>query len=143
MSDCCSTESDTSCATTSPKKRPCPTCGAKAVEVKLATLLHHLKQPWEAQLGDQKYYFCPDVDCRTVYFGEDETVMGIDEIRTAVGQKRTDPERLLCYCFGVSQSQAELDPDIKRFVTQQTKLGSCACDSRNPSGRCCLKDFPK
>jgi len=30
---------------------------------------------------------------------------------------------------------------IKAFVIQQTKEGLCACESRNPSGRCCLADF--
>jgi hypothetical protein len=28
-------------------------------------------------------------------------------------------------------------------VIEQTRLHNCACDVRNPSGRCCLKDFPK
>jgi hypothetical protein len=28
-------------------------------------------------------------------------------------------------------------------VMAQTKAGLCSCDTSNPSGRCCLKDFPK
>lgn len=143
MSDCCSSVPDASCATTGVKKRPCPTCGVESVAVKATTLLHHLRQPWNFTPGDQKYFFCESVDCETVYFGEDKSVLSTGDLREAIGQKRTDPDRLLCYCFGVTQKESELNPDIKKFVIQQTKLGTCACDSRNPSGRCCLKDFPK
>jgi len=32
---------------------------------------------------------------------------------------------------------------IKAFVVQQTKEKLCACESRNPSGRCCLADFKR
>ncbi|MCK5920792.1 MAG: hypothetical protein KAG66_07615, partial [Methylococcales bacterium] len=50
---------------------------------------------------------------------------------------------LLCYCYGVTCQQALNNPDAKAFVLAQTKLKNCACDTRNPSGRCCLKDFSK
>jgi hypothetical protein len=111
--------------------------------VKARTILHHLKSPWTQALGDQKYYFCESAGCEAVYFGEDDSIIGISETRGEIGQKRTDPNRLLCYCFGVTQGDAEADPAAREFVVQQTKEGACACDSRNPSGRCCLKDFPK
>ena len=31
----------------------------------------------------------------------------------------------------------------KEFVMAQTKAQNCACEIRNPSGKCCLVDFPK
>lgn len=141
MSSCCSTESST-CSTAS-RKRPCPSDGAECVEVKPATIVHHLKAPWTHTLGEQKYYFCESPDCDVVYFGEDDSVISVSDIRGDIGQKRTDKERLLCYCFGVTQHDAETDPTAKAFVIQQTREAVCACDRRNPSGRCCLKDFPK
>lgn len=144
MSSCCDSETNTdSCSTTAPRKRPCPSCGGTAVEVGHATLLHHLKQAWQFPLQELKYYFCDSRDCNTVYFAEDDSVIGMEQIRGEVGQKRNDMERPLCYCFGVSQADVEADPAVKAFVVAQTKAGTCACDTRNPSGRCCLKDFPK
>jgi hypothetical protein len=143
MSSCCSTESESSSCSTSPKKRPCPVDGSQGVEVKAGTILHHLKTPWTHTLGEQKYYFCDNPACEVVYFGEDDSVIKTSEMREEIGQKRGDKDRLLCYCFGVTQGDAEADPAAREFVKQQTKLGVCACDSRNPSGRCCLKDFPK
>jgi len=142
MSDCCSSETS-SCSTTGPKKRPCPGCGSEGVEVKPGTLLHQLRSPWRVELGEQKYYFCETAGCELVYFAEDGSRFGLAEIRGEIGQKRSDAQRLLCYCFGVTQADAEAGPEAKEFVIRQTREGVCACDSRNPSGRCCLKDFPK
>jgi len=48
----------------------------------------------------------------------------------------------VCYCFGVSRSDFRNDPATKDYVIAQTKAGLCSCDTSNPSGRCCLKDFP-
>ena len=31
--------------------------------------------------------------------------------------------------------------EIVEFVKRETKSKSCACETRNPSGRCCLSDF--
>jgi hypothetical protein len=57
--------------------------------------------------------------------------------------KETDGDVLLCYCFGVSRADAACDPALRDFVVAATRDGQCACDTRNPSGRCCLKDLPK
>jgi len=64
-------------------------------------------------------------------------------MRTPVGVKEASADTLLCYCFGVSKQDFQTDPATREFVVAQTKAGLCSCDTRNPSGRCCLKDFPK
>lgn len=140
MSDCCDT-SPVAC--TSPRKRCCPTNQTECPEVGVATILHHLKAPWAHPLTAQKYYFCASEDCDVVYFGEDMSVIKRQALRDTVGQKQHGADKVLCYCFGVTLGDAQRDPAIKAFVTQQTKQGACACEARNPSGRCCLKDFPK
>ena len=78
-----------------------------------------------------------------VYFGQDDTVIHTDELRTAIGQKSQDKDAAICYCFGVTKALVSLDKNIKHFITQQTKESLCSCETRNPSGRCCLKDFPE
>jgi len=50
---------------------------------------------------------------------------------------------MLCYCFGVSSADFERNPATRDFVMAQTKANLCSCETSNPSGRCCLKDFPK
>jgi hypothetical protein len=139
MSDCCSTDKVMS---TFPRKQTCPSNHHDYFLVPLKTVLHHVKYSWQANLKDQGYYFCNDPECDIVYFGEDGSVINKTELRTKIAAKEKDDEALVCYCFGVSLSNAKENSDIKNFVIQQTKVGHCSCETSNPSGRCCLKDFP-
>ena len=76
-----------------------------------------------------------------VYFGEDDSVITKDSLRTDVGIKENRADSMICYCFGVTKAAAT-NPSIKEFVVKKTKENICECITRNPSGRCCLKDFP-
>lgn len=139
MSDCCSSCSETS----APRKYKCPVNGAEGVEVSLQTILHHLRTPWNWTAKPQGYYFCADPECDVVYFGEDGSTLLRADLRTTVGVKESSPDAPLCYCFGVARSDALSDSSVKEFVVQKTKEGLCSCETSNPSGRCCLKDFPR
>jgi len=87
-------------------------------------------------------FFCRDPDCEVVYFGEDNSVILKTELRTEVGIKDKSEQAMICYCFGVTHAAASRSPHIKAFVIEQTRNQLCACEIRNPSGKCCLKDFP-
>jgi hypothetical protein len=89
----------------------------------LKTVLHQIAEPWCWDGLQDTYFFCDDPDCE--------------------GAKEGSKGALLCYCFGVSFHDAVENPEIRQFVIEQTKKGICACEIRNPSGKCCLKDFPK
>ena len=55
-------------------------------------------------------------------------------------------ERLLCYCFDIRYSDLDDATSAKTcrdFVIDKTRDKQCVCEQRNPSGRCCLRDFPK
>lgn len=145
MNKCCSEKEIpvTKTAEHYPQSHSCPANGKTYGGVKRKTLLHHITQPWLNSLPEQGYYFCSDPDCDVVYFGEDDTVVHTDELRTTVGQKSHDKDAAICYCFGVTKALARLDKTIKNFVRQQTKESNCSCETSNPSGRCCLKDFPE
>lgn len=125
-----------------PSTHCCPVNGQRYSNVKLKTMLHHLVAPWDMKLEEQGYYFCTDPDCDVVYFGQDNSTFGEAQLRTIVWQKSHSEDSDICYCFGVSQMLARSDPAVKRFVIEQTQASRCACEVRNPSGRCCLKDFP-
>lgn len=144
MSDCCSSSSCSSSQASN--KHICPANGKAYTKIPESTLYHHLKEPWldAGHNTNQTFYFCDDPDCDVVYFGEDDSVITRSELRTKVAVKEPhNDDALICYCFGVSQKQARENPQAKAFVVEKTKQGLCACDTRNPSGRCCLKDFPK
>ncbi len=91
----------------------------------------------------KRYYFCGEPSCDVAYFGDDNSVILKSQLRTRIGVKEQSGDCLLCYCFGVSKSDFARDPAARDFVVKQTKAGLCSCDTSNPSGRCCLKDFQK
>lgn len=140
MSECCSSNK---VIEQHPKRHVCPSNGQQYLEVPYSTILHHVKEPWKLTPKEQAYYFCDDPECDVVYFGFDNSTILKIQLRTKVGIKETSGDTLICYCFGVSRSEAQTNKQAKAFVIEQTKHSQCACTTHNPSGRCCLKDFPK
>ena len=140
MSDCYSNF----CATGNlQKKHRCPINGREYKEVSEKTILHHIREPWSWKDKKQSYFFCDDPECNVVYFGQDDSIVKKSDIRTRIGIKENTRDALVCYCFGVTFDIAATQPDVKRFVIDKTKEKMCDCETRNPSGKCCLKDFPK
>ena len=139
MTTCCAS---CSCSAT-PRKHPCPVNGHEYAEVSARTIAHHIKKAWSWRQTANRYFFCSDPSCDVVYFGDDGSTIVRSQMRTPVGVKEASADTLLCYCFGVSKQDFQTDPATREFVVAQTKAGLCSCDTRNPSGRCCLKDFPK
>jgi hypothetical protein len=144
MSDCCSSSSNCSSELSKvSKKQLCPQCEKNGTLLPIATVYQHLKQSWSWEPQGEHFYFCEASNCEVVYFDEHGSLIKQSEIRTPIGVKTQQANDLICYCYGVSVQAAKKDADIKSFVIGMTKQGSCACEIRNPSGRCCLKDFPK
>ena len=140
MSDCCSKSSCVSTETYDTHR--CPVNGKEYKGVSEKTILHHIKTPWLWRRTSHEYYFCDDPECEVVYFGQDNSVINTSELRTTVGVKEKSGDALVCYCFGVTTQQAATNPEAKEFVVKETKEHVCECEARNPSGKCCLKDFP-
>ena len=124
-------------------KRECPACNQLCLDVPKKTILQHIKDPWEHPLEVGAYYFCRTQDCDVVYFSNTDKTIQKSDIRTSIGIKEHDDNSLICFCFGVSRSVAATNIKVRDFVVEQTKESTCTCETRNPSGRCCLKDFPK
>lgn len=140
MSDCCSSSKS---QVAHPKKSRCPACGSESAEVSTKTMVHHLKQAWAWNDLDCRHFFCDVPACEVVYFGENGSVALKSDVRTAVGAKDASEDALICYCFGVTRADARQDGRARAYVLAQTEQGKCACETENPSGRCCLKDFPR
>ena len=129
-----------------PKHAVCPLNGQAYSQVSHRTVLHHVAKPWQRELTSHAYYFCDDPDCEVVYFGDDQQLIRQSELRLSIGQKSRSPDRHICYCFDIRLT--DLLPEnnavkLKSFVADKTRSSTCDCEIRNPSGRCCLKDFPK
>lgn len=140
MSDCCLPSGSSN---TNLRKQPCPSCGVECVQVSERTILHHIKQAWTHSFSSTRFYFCHNASCETVYFGLDGSQFPKGLLNTKIGIKESSGDSILCYCFGITRADFENDPASKDFVVKQTQASNCSCETANPSGRCCLKDFPK
>ncbi|MEG3618705.1 hypothetical protein V5T82_09580 [Magnetovibrio sp. PR-2] len=140
MSNCCGSAQPKA---THPKKQSCPQHGQDCGEVSQKTVVQHIKHPWKLDDQERRFFFCDDPDCAVVYFTDDGLTFDQHDVRTRVGAKDKTDQATLCYCFGVTKDDVKNEPSIKDFVTSQTKQHLCACETRNPSGLCCLKNFPK
>ncbi|MCW8932581.1 MAG: hypothetical protein OQL19_20400 [Gammaproteobacteria bacterium] len=139
MSDCCSSNTDMSSIA---DKKKCPINKQIYRSVSVQTVIHHVAKPWKLETENKKFYFCDDSDCNVVYFTSDNSVILQDQLRTEIGIKDNSDDALICYCFGITRKEAR-SPKIKKYVVEQTRKKLCSCETSNPSGKCCLKDFPK
>ena len=140
MNECCTNDNPSGSQL---KKYRCPVNGKFYPNVKMSTLMQHIINPWEANLIPQEYFFCDDPDCDVVYFGRNDVTINKNQIRTPIWQKESGRNSEVCYCFGATHEQVEENKDIIEFIIEKTKNGQCSCESRNPSGHCCLKNFSK
>lgn len=132
------------CCDIKPKKGRlvCPACAQHCFSVSRQTMLHQVQFPDNQGIPKGDYAFCTNLDCHVAYFSDDNIIQ--KEKLRAFQPNRT---AMLCYCFAISKSayrkalQSDVSEKIKAFVVQQTKAKVCACESRNPSGRCCLVSF--
>lgn len=128
----------------------CSRCEGVSRYVTKKTMLLMLKPELFESISDGQYYFCADPDCGIVYFPETEgTCFFTNDLRVRVGTKeKTDPKPL-CYCFGFDESdfREEIERTGKaesaKRIAELLKAGMCACETRNPSGACCLGDITK
>jgi hypothetical protein len=118
-------------------KRHCPRCGSRGHEVSARTIRHHIRQPWLWQATGGRYFHCGNADCDWVYWGEDGAAIPRSSLREDASR-----DDLLCYCFGVTRGDLSADPAVREFLVSQTREKQCACEVRNPAGRCCLSLLP-
>ncbi len=138
MSECCTSQNKAAKV----NAHRCPVNGMRYKSVSLKTIYHQISHPWTLHPETENYYYCDDPSCDVVYFGQDDSVITTNQLRTSIGSKQSDDSATLCYCFGITLKDYEQKPSLKEFVTQQTISGTCDCLTHNPSGKCCLKDFP-
>jgi len=119
-------------------------CEEKGTNVSYRTMLHHVISPENQNLSRENFFFCGQNACKVVYFSK-QTNLFKHQLRVFEEYE----EDMLCYCFGVSKKQfqqalkEEKAEGIKDFILKNTKESLCACEVRNPSGRCCWGGFLK
>jgi hypothetical protein len=148
--ECCAGANDLASSTGAPKPVPaaCRECGTVGSRVERRTLAHMLLPDRFERAGERKYRFCELVKCETVYYSTDgEVVFTGSDLRQRVGIKAgADPSAPVCYCFGFSVGDLEAETrsgttTIPDRIRELVRARICACEVRNPSGRCCLAEI--
>lgn len=133
-----------------PETNRCGRCAGQGKPVSRKTILLMIKPELLEQAMSGSYSFCAARDCPVVYF-EDEgsDQFTVDDLRIRVGLKVKDDPIPLCYCFGFDER--DIRDDISRTgnttvperISRLIREGFCACETRNPSGVCCLGEVNK
>jgi hypothetical protein len=128
----------------------CPVNGTRSKQVDILTV-HSLVRKLPLGMPNTRYYFCDASDCEVVYFPLDAEAPTFrrDDLAVRVGAKETVDPIAICYCFGFSRQDLwdEIRENGKstlaQRITAEVKAGNCACQVKNPSGRCCLGDVAR
>jgi hypothetical protein len=123
----------------------CEACGNKAHKVERLTVEHMIRGERQFEIADAQYYFCRTPGCDVVYFSE-ETGQRFTkaDVRVRVSLKETEGPVVICYCFDFTEAMLRDEPtSIPELIKSRIKAGRCACEVKNPSGRCCLGEVNK
>ena len=128
----------------------CQRCGVRGQTVGRETMESLLKPEALKRLEAGTYFFDPSPDCEVVYFSnEQDSYFTKRDVRIRVGIKESEPPIPICYCFGhtVDSARAEIQATgqstVAARITKEIQAGKCACEAKNPSGRCCLGEVSK
>ncbi len=130
-----------------PATAPCPVSQTAGRKIQRRTLESLLKPYARELLQPAQYYYCADPTCPIVYFSNAHVrTFSIGELTVPVFDKDKSEETSVCYCFDWTRGRIR-DQIVETGkstaaveIAQKVKAGECACDVKNPKGRCCLGD---
>jgi hypothetical protein len=123
----------------------CPVSGFPGEPVEWLTVAALASGPVPSR---QEFWLCRDPACETVYFGSAGALLERAELTVQPGFK-AGSTGLLCYCFQHRRDEitCELEASgrtrILDVLRAKMRVGQCACQVRNPSGKCCLGDIQR
>lgn len=146
MSDCCSVGDGSK----APAVMACPVNGARSKQVDMLTVKSLVRQ-LPLGMPNTQYYFCEAPDCDAVYFPLDTQapLFRREDLVVRVGAKEIEDPLLVCYCFGFTRHdiwneiRSTGKSTVAKRITAEVEAGRCACELKNPSGKCCLGDVTR
>ncbi len=125
----------------------CPLNGARSKQVDMLTVKSLVRQ-LPLGMPNTQYYFCEAPGCDAVYFPLDTRAPTFrrGDLIVRVGSKETADPIPICYCFGFTRKDIQREiaetgrSTIPNRIKTEVKAGNCACEVKNPSGKCCLGD---
>ncbi len=142
MSDCCSVNGS---ATKAPPVMDCPVSGTRSKRVDLLTV-KSLVRTLPLGMQSTQFYFCESPACDVVYFPLNPAapVFRRADLLVPVWNKEQAGSVPVCYCFGFTGKNIldEIEQSGRSTASEriraEVQAGNCACEVKNPSGKCCL-----
>ena len=129
----------------------CKECGNKGRTVEDIVLKSLVSESKLQTIKSLKgFCFCETPACKVIYFNnEQQMYVHKADVNIRVGIKEIGPPLPVCYCFGWTQEK--IFNQIKQLgystavqeISARVKARECACEIKNPSGRCCLGEVNK
>ncbi len=143
MSECCAVKAPAIPA----EVMSCPECRSGSKQVDTLTVKSLVRQLPFGMMPAQ-YYFCQAPACDVVYFPSNPQAPTFrrSDLLVRVRLKEKDDPVPVCYCFGVARRhiadevQRTGKSTVAERIKAEVKAGNCACEVKNPSGKCCLGD---
>ncbi len=138
-----------------PESKPSPPdrcrhCDALGRRVSRETMESLLKPEASSLMREADYYFDRTPDCDVVYFSnKGDSYFTKDALTLRIGIKESEPPIPICYCFGHTMESAREEhlatgrSTVAERITAEVQGDGCACDVKNPSGKCCLGDVQR
>ena len=147
MSDCCVVSAKSG---TGPAAAPCPVTGTRSKRVNMLTVKSLIRK-LPLGMPNTQYYFCGASDCDVVYFALEVEAPRFrrEDLVVRVGAKETTDPIPVCYCFGFRRQDIENEiaetgrSTFADRISAEVKTGNCACEVKNPSGKCCLGEVTR
>jgi len=116
----------------------CPACGrpGRSVAWRTAAAVSTVSLP-----ARQELFLCRTAGCDLLYFGSSGARVGCADLARRPWFKQGGD--VVCFCFVVRRAELEAPggESLPATVEARVRRGDCACDVRNPSGKCCLADL--
>ena len=131
-----------------PAMAACPANGTRSKPVDILTV-KCLVRRLPLGMPNTQYYFCEAQECDVVYFTLDSQapIFRRGDLLVRVGAKTNTDPIPVCYCFGFSRKDIQDEiaetghSTVAERISAEVKAGNCACEVKNPSGKCCLGDI--
>jgi hypothetical protein len=148
MSDCCSVKGSSN----APAVAACPVNGARSKQVDRLTV-KSLVRRLPMEMPNTQYYFCETRDCDVVYFPFDSQapIFRRGDLLVRVGTKEESHPIPICYCYCFGFTRKDIEDEIAETgrstvadrISAEVTAGRCACEVKNPSGKCCLGEVTR
>ena len=132
-----------SCRSSSSSEVRCPVDGSAGQSVRYITVAAMTCGPVPR---NQDFWLCNGAECEVVYFDSGNATITREQVRAMPGFK-SGAEPIICHCFEHSEldvANEVIETGESRILTSVTaavEAGDCACEVKNPTGRCCLRQI--